>query len=171
MERYDADTASRAQATHLPTAGCVGCDRRELAVTVLLHCPDRPYAASLRAMVPSWASGTPAQRQAKRVWQFLGGATLTFTFFAMIADSPFRQLAWGNFAYGGLLAVLPSVLLVALLAPLVSYRRRDVLLLLVPLWNLVTVWTIGSRIARLPYRDWPLRLDEIDRQTTQRGTG
>ena len=51
----------------------------------------------------------------------------------MIADSPFRQLAWGNFVYGGPLAVLPSVLLIALLAPLVSYRRRDALLLLVPL--------------------------------------
>jgi hypothetical protein len=110
MERYDAAPASRTQATHLLTAGCVDYDRRELAVTVLLHCRDRPYAVSLRAMVPSWASGRPAERQTKRVWEFLGGATLTFTFFAMIADSPFRQLAWGNFAYGGLLAVLPSVL-------------------------------------------------------------
>jgi hypothetical protein len=68
-------------------------------------------------------------------------------------------------ARGGPLAVLPSVLLIALLAPLVSYRRRDVLLLLVPLWNLVVLWTIGSRISRLPYRDWPLRPDEVDRQT------
>jgi hypothetical protein len=103
-------------------------------------------------MLSSWASGRPAQ-QAKRVWQFLGGATVTFTFCAMIADSPFRQLAWGNFVYGAPLAVLPSMLLIALLAPLVSYRRRDVLLLLVPLWNLVVLWTIGSRISRLPCRD------------------
>lgn len=122
-------------------------------------------------MVSSWASGRPAQRQTKRVlWQFLGGATITFTFCAMIADSPFRQLAWGHFVYGGPLAVLPSVLLIALLAPLVSYRRRDVLLLLVPLWNLVVLWTIGSRISRLPYRDWPLRPDEFDRQTMQGGS-
>ncbi len=114
-------------------------------------------------MVSSWASGRPAQRQTKKaLWQFLGGATITFTFCAMIADSPFRQLAWGHFVYGGPLAVLPSVLLVALLAPLVSYRRRDVLLLLVPLWNLVVLWTIGSRISRLPHRDWPLRPDEIN---------
>jgi hypothetical protein len=120
-------------------------------------------------MVSSWASGRPTERQAKRVWQFVGGATVTFTFCAMIADSPFRQLAWGNFAYGRPLAVLPSVVLIALLAPLVSYRRRDVLLLLVPLWNLVMVWTIGSRISRLPSRDWPLRPDEVDWQTMQRG--
>ena len=87
----------------------------------------------------------------------------------MIADSPFRQLAWGHLVYGGLLAVLPSVSLIALLAPLVSYRRRDVLLLLVPLWNLVMIWTIGSRISRLPYRDWPLRPDEIDRKAIEHG--
>jgi hypothetical protein len=123
-------------------------------------------------MLSSWSTGGPAQTQTqKRVWQFLGGATITFTFCTMIADSPFRRLAWGHFDYGGLLAVLPSVLLIALLAPLVSYRRRDVLLLLVPLWNLVTVWTIGSRISRLRYRDWPLRLDEIDREATQRSPG
>jgi hypothetical protein len=78
-------------------------------------------------MVSSWASGGRAQRQTKRVRQFLGGATITFTFFAMIADAPFRQLAWGHFVYGGPLAVLPSVLLIALLAPLVSYRRRSTL--------------------------------------------
>ena len=122
-------------------------------------------------MVSSWASGAPAQPQTKRLWQFLGGATTAFTFCTMIAYSPFRHLAWGNFVYGGPLAVVPSVLLIALLAPLVSYRRRDVLLLLVPLWNLVMVWTIGSRISRLPYRDWPLRPDEIDRATIQPGPG
>jgi hypothetical protein len=126
--------------------------------------------ASVRAMVSSWAAGGPTQTQARKwVWQFVGGATVTFIFSTMIADSPFRQLAWGHFVYGGLLAVLPSVLLIALLAPLASYRRRDVLLLLVPLWNLVMVWTIGSRISRLPYRDWPLRPDEIDRETVEPG--
>lgn len=87
----------------------------------------------------------------------------------MIADSPLRQLAWGHLVYGGLLAVLPSVLLIALLAPLVSYRRRDVLLLLVPLWNLAMIWTIGSRISRLSHRDWPLRPDEIDRKAIEHG--
>jgi hypothetical protein len=123
-------------------------------------------------MLSSWATGRPAQTQAqKRIWQFLGGATITFTVCTMTAYSPFRQLAWGHFVYGGLLAVLPSVLLIALLAPLVSYRRRDVLLLLVPLWNLVTVWTIGSRISRLPYRDWPQRPDEIGREAVQRDPG
>jgi hypothetical protein len=123
-------------------------------------------------MVSSWAAGGPTQTRArKRLWQFVGGATVTFIFSTMIADSPFRQLAWGHFVYGGPLAVLPGVLLIALLAPLVSYRRRDVLLLLVPLWNLVIIWTIGSRISRLPCRDWPLRPDEIDREATEHSPG
>jgi hypothetical protein len=125
---------------------------------------------SVRTMASSWAAGGPTQPRANKwVWQFVGGATITFIVSAMIADSPFRQLAWGHFDYGGLLAVLPSVLLIALLAPLASYRRRDVLFLLVPLWNLVMVWTIGSRISRLPYRDWPLRPDEVDRATMDHG--
>jgi hypothetical protein len=119
-------------------------------------------------MVSSWAAGGPSQiRGRKRVWQFVGGATLTFVSFAMIADSPFRQLAWGQFVYGGVLAVVPSALLIALLAPLVSYRRRDVLLLLVPLWNVVMIWTIGSRVATLPQRDWPLRRDEVEGKTIE----
>lgn len=96
---------------------------------------------------------------------------MTFTVSTMIADLPFRELAWGHFVYGGLLAVVPSVLLIALLAPLASYRRRDVLLLLVPLWNLVMVWTIGSRISRLPYRDWALRPDETSQEATRHCPG
>jgi hypothetical protein len=112
---------------------------------------------------PSWAAGGPNWTLARNwVWQFLGGATITFIFSAMTADSPFRQLAWGHFVYGGVLAVVPGMLLIALLAPLASYCRRDVLLLAVPLWNVVMIWTIGSRVARLPYRDWPLRPDEIE---------
>jgi hypothetical protein len=43
------------------------------------------------------------------------------------------------------LSFVPSVLLIALLAPLVSYRRRDGLFLLVPVWNLVVVWRTGAR--------------------------
>jgi hypothetical protein len=122
-------------------------------------------------MVSSWAAGGPNHAQARKwAWQVVGGATITFIFSAMIADSPLRQLAWGHFVYGEPLAVVPSVLLIALLAPLASYRRRDVLLLLVPLWNLFMIWTIGSRIARLPYRDWPLRRDEIDRKTIVQGS-
>jgi hypothetical protein len=117
-------------------------------------------------MVSVSTASRPAETRAQKIWQFLGGATVTFAFYTLAMGSPLRHLAWDNFAYGGVLAGVPSVLLIALLAPLVSYRRRDVLLLLVPIWGLVVMWTIGSRIAMLPLRDWPLRPDEIDRETT-----
>jgi hypothetical protein len=134
----------------------------------LISCSVDFVPARVRVMLSSWAAGSPTQTQAKRLaWQFLGGVTVTFVFSTMIADSPFRQLAFGHVVYGGVLAVVPSALLIALLAPLVSYRRRDVLLLLVPLWNVVMIWTIGSRLARLPHRDWPLRSDEIDSTTIE----
>jgi hypothetical protein len=103
--------------------------KRSSAKPPVVPSSDCPKPANVRAMVSSWAAGGPTQTQARKwIWQFVGGATITFIFSTMIADSPFRQLASGHFAYGGLLAVLPSVLLIALLAPLVSYRRGDVLL-------------------------------------------
>src|SRR5580693_9233547 len=61
--------------------------------------------------------------------------------------------------YGGLLAVLPSVVLVALLAPRVAYRRRDALLLLLPPCGFRIAWVIGTRLGQLPRRDWPERAD------------
>lgn len=118
-------------------------------------------------MVSGSTASRPAKTRVQEIWQFLGGATVTFAFYTLAVGSPFRHLAWGHFAYGRALAGVPSVLLIALLAPLVSYRRRDVLLLLVPIWGLVVMWTTGSRIAMLPYRDWPLRQDEIEWQTAQ----
>jgi hypothetical protein len=44
---------------------------------------------------------------------------------------------------------------------LVSYRRRDILVLaLVPFWQLAVAWTVGYRAAYLPLRDWAPRPDE-----------
>jgi hypothetical protein len=60
--------------------------------------------------------------------------------------------------YGAFLAVLPSMVLVALFAPRVGYRRRDALLLLSP-WGLRIAWVIGTRLGQLPHRDWPERAD------------
>lgn len=53
---------------------------------------------------------------------------------------------------------------------LVSYRRRDVLILaLVPVWQLAVAWTVGYRAAYLPLRDWDPRPDERLRVHRQRG--
>jgi len=58
------------------------------------------------------------------------------------------------------LSFLPLLFLIGVHAPLASYRRRDGLLMLVPICNLVVLWTIGSRLARLPDLDWPPRPGE-----------
>jgi len=56
--------------------------------------------------------------------------------------------------------LLPVLLFVPLL-PLVSYRRRDwMLMVFVPFWNVVVAAKVGWRLANLPARDWPPRLDE-----------
>jgi hypothetical protein len=61
------------------------------------------------------------------------------------------------FVYGEPLSLLPGVLLVALLAPLVAYRRRDALTLLFPLRGIWLAWIIGTRLGQLPHRSWPAR--------------
>ena len=76
-------------------------------------------------------------------------------------------LTFHGYEYGPLVSFLPVLFLVGLLAPLVSYRRRDALLLLVPIWGLVVLWTIGSRLVRLPDRDWPQRPDEAAMAATR----
>jgi hypothetical protein len=96
-----------------------------------------------------------------RYWQWLGGLVVPFVTFAAPMGSPLFKLAWHGYHYGQPLSAVPSVLLISLLAPLVSYRRRDGLFLLVPLWGLVVAWRIGARLTRLSDRDWPLRPDEI----------
>ena len=93
--------------------------------------------------------------------KFVGGAVTLLVLCLSATDSPFRDVAAGRFVYGGVLALLPgTVLIFGLLAPLVSYRRRDALFLLVPIWGVVVVWIIGSRIATLPERDWPQQPQE-----------
>jgi len=64
---------------------------------------------------------------------------------------------------------LVSVLFLPVLR-LVSYRRRDVLVLaLVPFWQLAVAWTVGYRAAYLPQRDWAPRPDERLRVHRLRG--
>lgn len=55
-------------------------------------------------------------------------------------------------------ALLPLLAFTAWLAPRVSYRRRDALLVLVAGY---VVFVIAWRLAYLPYRDWRPRPDEV----------
>jgi hypothetical protein len=59
----------------------------------------------------------------------------------------------------GQLVVLPSVVITALFAPRVAYRRRDALMMFFPPWSIRFGWVIGSRLGQLPHRDWPERSD------------
>jgi hypothetical protein len=61
--------------------------------------------------------------------------------------------------YGELLSVLPGMIITALLAPRVAYRRRDALMLLLPPWGFRIAWVIGTRLGQLPHRGWPERTD------------
>lgn len=55
-------------------------------------------------------------------------------------------------------ALLPLLAFTAWLAPRVSYRRRDALLVFVAGY---VVFVIAWRLAYLPYRDWTPRPDEV----------
>jgi hypothetical protein len=55
---------------------------------------------------------------------------------------------------------VPALLFVPLL-PLVSYRRRDALVIAIaPFWNVVLAAKVGWRLANLPARGWRPRSDE-----------
>jgi len=70
-----------------------------------------------------------------------------------------RSRAAGNIPYrtGLLLAALLVLLhlaLQALIAPLVSYRRRDAFTIFIPFVGWVITWILGARLAELSKRDW-----------------
>ena len=81
----------------------------------------------------------------------------------LIPGLPELQWNWplpGSVQLGAILASLPGAALVALLAPLVSYRRRDALtVIFFPPAGLRIAWIIGTRLGQLPHRNWPTRED------------
>ena len=97
----------------------------------------------------------------------IGGALMVGACLAPVLIPGLPGLEWnwplpGPVQLGVILAALPGAALVALLAPLVSYRRRDALTVLFffPA-GLRIAWIIGTRLAQLPYRNWPAREDAI----------
>jgi hypothetical protein len=100
-----------------------------------------------------------------RIWRRrIGGTLLVAVAYVPWLAAKLFPLDWrwpGSvvFHYGELLSVLPGVVLAALLAPRVAYRRRDALMLLFPPWGIRIAWVIGMRLGQLPHRDWPERTD------------
>ncbi len=113
---------------------------------------------------PAAVGGSLAEPAAGRSrWGWVGGLTMVAVYSQLQLYAKSTTWAWHGYHYGVILMQLPMFLLVGLLAPLVSYRRRDALLLLLPLWNLVVLCRIGSRLTRMSHRDWPHRPDEPGR--------
>ncbi len=117
----------------------------------------RPSAAGLAT-----SSGQRVGSWRRRVGGTLAGVVVyTPPLVAKLFPLEWRWPGGFSLDYGGLLAVLPGVVLIALLAPRVAYRRRDALLLLLPPWGFRIAGVIGTRLVQLPHRDWPERTDTL----------
>ena len=99
--------------------------------------------------------------------RFLGGlATLTLSMLPTILLPARDYFTWPTnrfVVFGGHeLGLLICGLLFIPLLPLVSYRRRDWLLIsFVPFYGYVVAARVGWRLVNLPAKDWPLRPDEV----------
>jgi hypothetical protein len=113
-------------------------------------------ARSVRAVM-----GDEAYEQARTRWSdqewfdWLCGLALPAVVYGpplAIALLPARyalRWQWHGADFGALLAFLPGVALVALIAPLVLYRRRDALLAPFRPWSVFLVWKFGARLSVL----------------------
>jgi hypothetical protein len=140
--------------------------------TALIFCP--PPAATLQR---------PARSRARRLGRTflmvlvpnlvfgLISAVVSFIVMARMDAEDYPSMAAFHQAQfqaallvGLVVGVIADVLMLvafALLAPKVSYRRRDWLLLFVPFWNMVVFCTVLWRLSDLSARNWPIRVDEI----------
>ena len=87
-----------------------------------------------------------------------------------IPQLPALQWHWFgsvSFIYGEPLSLIPGVVIAALLAPLVAYRRRDALTLFFPPAGIRMAWIIGTRAGQLTHRNWPSRTGGMPLQGRQ----
>jgi hypothetical protein len=103
--------------------------------------PDRPPRSRRRRVLLAGLLWFPVQV-----------ASLALMLLARTAGAPGYWVDW--------ISVLPLLGIYGPLASLVSYRKRDVLLVLVPVWQLIWTMRITWRVVFLPYRDWPPRPHE-----------
>ncbi len=94
----------------------------------------------------------------------LGGAAAVALLLAPQLLTPDEWVAASHLDRFGLWRLVANALVSLIFVPLlrlVSYRRRDWLLLaFVPLWQWVVAYRVGHRAAILPLHDWPPRPDE-----------
>jgi hypothetical protein len=87
--------------------------------------------------------------------------------FVLLPRGPYFTWPTRNFVVvgGSEVGLVIGGLLFLPFLPMVSYRRRDWLFIsFVPIWGLVVAARVGSRLANLPYKDWPLRPGEGTRR-------
>ncbi|KQX66184.1 hypothetical protein ASD06_07345 [Angustibacter sp. Root456] len=99
----------------------------------------------------------------------VAGFAAVFADLVVVSGDPFTDSAvtvWAQEHVSRHLIIQPAlaalVVLMWFVLPLVSYRRRDALMVLIPFYGL---WIIGMafyRLTGLPYRDWRPRPDERD---------
>jgi len=120
------------------------------------------YASGMATLqpAPAPASAPPAVSSTRRILSWITGHIFAATLYGPPL-LPSLESAWHRSQTGQEIGFLISAGLIAWLAPMVSYRRRDWLFLFVPVWDLVVLYRIGSRLARVEARDWPQRPDEI----------
>jgi len=113
---------------------------------------NQPWLGPILTPLPAAEPGL-MQEPRHRAWRHVGGATAVLIYCVLIV------LPSDNVP--GRVVVLLALLLFAPALPRVSYRKRDVLLLLIPFWGFAYAWQFGWRLALLPYRDWRPRDDEM----------
>jgi hypothetical protein len=116
---------------------------------------------------PTYSPGGLVQEHSDRPAWLRALAGLLAAALALAFQYPWILPGWTlhlDWPWEGFLTVaVPSSLFFigALIAmPLVSYRRRDSLLVLIPFYAIYLAGRVGFRLANLPARDWPPRPDE-----------
>ena len=106
----------------------------------------------------------PRSRSVRRLWAVAAGG----------AAAAVVLVPWGSaFGLGRASDVVGALVVVAVLSralPLVSHRRRDALLALLPPFGIYLVALAVWRLSSLPYRDWRPRDDELPRVRVVPGT-
>ena len=97
----------------------------------------------------------------------VAGRAAAFASLVVVSTDPFVEgavTAWVREHVNRHLVVQPAlpalILVMSFVLPHVSYRRRDALMVLVPVWGLWIVGLAFYRLTGLPFRDWRPRPDE-----------
>jgi hypothetical protein len=125
-----------------------------------------PLGAGGRSPEEPLTQGPPSLKERKVSWRgWSGGVAMLVALLAPQALLVVRRSGGLIFHFGtnftwdaaGTLSTLPAIAAFGLLAPLVGYRRRDALLIAIPIYNVYVAWVAGARAVQLRPGDTPQR--------------